>query len=324
MTEQTADSNKPVRASHKGLLPIAGLEIPCYVLEDGTRLITQRGMQKTIGVSTSGGTDGAHRLARIVGKLEAKALEEGILTLRTPLEALAARIYQPRIFLPPTGGLVAYGQEATTLIDLCELILKCRDADILTDAQEAMAVAADVVIRAFAKVGIIAVIDEVTGYQEVRDRDELQKILAAYISPQLMPYTSRFPPEFFEEMFRLRGWPYRRLSSGKASIKGPRYAGKLTNELIYKKLPPGVEEELKRKNPVINEKSQRRYKNYRFLTEDIGDPHLTKQVAVVTTLMKISPNWRTFERHFERAFPSPKTPIQDSLFDNDEAGEEDE
>jgi len=316
MTEQI------VRASHKGLLPIADLEIPCYVLEDGTRLITQRGMQKAIGVSTSGGTAGAHRLARIVGKLEAKGMANNALPLRTPLETLSARIFQPRVFLPPTGGLVAYGQEATTLIDLCELILKCRDADLLVgEHQENMAASADVIIRAFAKVGIIAVIDEVTGYQDVRDRDELQKILAAYIAPHFMPYTSRFPMEFFEELFRLRGWKMHKLSS-KGSPKGPRCAGKLINELIYNKLPPGVAEELRNKNPVINDKGQRRYKNYMFLTADVGDPHLTKQVAVVGTLMKISPNWRVFERHFERAFPKPYA--QGDLFTDDEGGEDDE
>jgi len=318
MTEQDAVPEKPVRASHKGLLPIAGLEIPCYVLEDGTRLITQRGMQQAIGVSTSGGTAGAHRLARIVGKLEAKGVETDDLTLRT----LSSRIYQPRLFLPPRGGLVAYGQEATALIDLCELILKCRDADLLSESQYNMATSADVIIRAFAKVGIIAVIDEVTGYQEIRDREELQKILAAYIAPSLMPYTSRFPMEFFEELFRLRGWKLQRISNSKGSPKGPRYAGKLINELIYKKLPPGVADELKQKNPIINDKGQRRYKNYRFLTADVGDPHLTKQVAVVGTLMKISPNWRVFERHFERAFPKPN--MQGDLFPDDAEDEGEE
>lgn len=169
-----------------------------------------------------------------MGKLAIKAPESGPLAVRTAAEALAERIYNPLLFKPSTGGRVVYGQEATTLIDLCELVLKCRDAGFLTDTQEKMAIAADVVIRAFAKVGIIAVIDEVTGYQEDRDKDALQKILAAYIAPELMPYTQRFPEEFWVNMFRLRGWQYHRLSSG-TSTRGPRYAGKLTDELVYKK-----------------------------------------------------------------------------------------
>jgi hypothetical protein len=178
-------------------------------------------------------------------------------------------------------------------------------------------VVADVVIRAFAKVGIIAVIDEVTGYQEERDREELQKILSAYIAPELMPYTARFPEEFWLNMFRLRGWKYHRLSSGKGTPKSPRYAGKLTDELVYKKLPPAVREELRRKCPK-NDKYQRKDRLYRYLTESVGDPHLEKQVAIVTTLMKISPTWRVFRSHFERAFADPSEGKQPRLFDMDD------
>jgi hypothetical protein len=142
------------------------------------------------------------------------------------------------------------GNEAEVLLWLCESILQARDADALRTEQDfRYAQACEALLRAFGKVGIIALIDEASGYQADRDRDELQKILAAYISKELMPWTSRFPEEFFLHMFRLRGWQYHRLSSGKGSPKGPRYAGKLTDELIYRKLPPVVREELRKKCP---------------------------------------------------------------------------
>ena len=101
------------------------------------------------------------------------------------------------------------------------------------------------------------------------------------------------------------------MSNTKGAPRGPRYAGKLTNELVYDKLPPSVLEELKRLNPS-NKKYQRKDRLHQRLTEGIGNNHLEKQVAVVTTLMKISPNKRTFKRHFERAFP--KGPQQMDLF----------
>lgn len=41
-------------------------------------------------------------------------------------------------------------------------------------------------MTAFAKVGLIAVIDEVTGYQDERDRNELQLILEKYVSQELL------------------------------------------------------------------------------------------------------------------------------------------
>jgi len=107
---------------------------------------------------------------------------------------------------------------------------------------------------------------------------------------------------FYKEMFRLWGWKFQP-KADKGAPRGPRYAVKLTKKLVYEQLPPGVIEELERVNPA-DEKWQRKHKHSQFLTEDIGNPHLEKQVAITTTLMKISPNKRIFERHFARAFPS--------------------
>jgi hypothetical protein len=182
------------KATSAGTLPVGDLRIPCYVLEDGTRVISQRGMQATIGMSTSGGTGGAHRTAQLVTRLEGKASQDN---------SLSVRMTSPIVFTPPKGGNLGYGYEATSLIDLCELILKCRDNDTLTGQQGKYATYADIVIRAFAKVGIIAVIDEVTGHQFQRPHDELEKILAAYVLPEHRPYVSSIPREFTRELYRV-------------------------------------------------------------------------------------------------------------------------
>src|SRR5207247_2484783 len=55
-------------------LRIGEIEIPCYVLEDGRRVLSKRGMQSGVGMSTSGGTSGAHRMVRFLEALEAKGL----------------------------------------------------------------------------------------------------------------------------------------------------------------------------------------------------------------------------------------------------------
>mgnify|MGYP003561277120 CR=1 FL=1 len=52
-------------------------------------------------------------------------------------------------------------------------------------------------MRAFARVGITALVDEATGYQYERENDELQKILKAYISEELLPWQKRFPDIFY-------------------------------------------------------------------------------------------------------------------------------
>lgn len=99
-------------------------------------------------------------------------------------------------------------------------------------------------------------------------------------------------------MFRLLGWTY-----NPPQVKKPKLIAKLTDELIYKQLPPGVREELKRKNPP-NEKGRRKFKNHQFLTPEIGNGHLEKQIAAVTTLMKASSgNKVLFKMLFQNAFP---------------------
>ncbi|MFC2044876.1 P63C domain-containing protein [Chloroflexota bacterium] len=169
-------------------------------------------------------------------------------------------------------------------------------ANALQKTQLPIAHRAEIIMRGLARVGITALIDAATGYEKVRDRDELNRILEAYISKELLPWTKRFPDEFYQQLFRLRGWQYRPVS-----VKRPKYVGKLTNELVYEKLPTGVLIELRSKNPVTP-KGYRKHRHFQFLTDDIGNPHLEKQLVAVTTLMKVSPNWATFYRLFNRAY----------------------
>ena len=89
------------------------------------------------------------------------------------------------------------------------------------------------------------------------------------------------------------------------SAKRPKYVGKLTNQIVYDKLPKGVLEVLRKKNPVVTPSGNRRYKHHQLLTEDVGNPHLERHLATVTALMRISSSWREFERYLARAFPEP-------------------
>jgi hypothetical protein len=273
-------------------LRIGELEIPCYVLEDGRRVIHQRGMVTALGMSRgSSSVSGGDRLAKFAN---GKGLQPYV------SDALREATQSPIKFHTPKGA-TAYGYEATVLADICEAVLQARTDGKLQKQQEHIAQQCEVLVRAFARVGIIALVDEATGYQEIRDRNELHKILDAYIAKELLPWTKRFPDEFYQEMFRLQGWQYSPMS-----IKRPRMVGKLTAEIVYERLPDGILEELRRKNPVVR-KGQRRYRHHQFLTEEIGNPHLEKHLAVVTALMRASTNWRTFKSLLERAVPKTTT-----------------
>ena len=126
------------------------------------------------------------------------------------------------------------------MADICDAILAARKAKVLTPKQEAIAAQCEILTRSFAKVGIIALIDEVTGYQEVRDRLALQAILDRYLTKEKAKWAKTFPDEFYEHMFRLRNWSFNPLS-----IKRPRMIGHYTNDIVYARLAPGILTKLK-------------------------------------------------------------------------------
>jgi hypothetical protein len=190
--------------SDQSPLIIGDVEIPCYVLEDEQRVITLGGVQRSLGLSSSGG---APRLASLIGSICPNLAEAN---------DLAVRLSSPMLFQARTGGRAAYGYPATLLADICKSILAARPAGVLTDSQEAVAERAEVLIRGWARVGIIALVDEATGFQFVRTRTALAEILSKFISDKLMPWTKRYPDEFYTEMFRLKGWDYARLRPGDA------------------------------------------------------------------------------------------------------------
>jgi hypothetical protein len=288
------------RATHAGFLDIGGLRIPVYVLEDGTRLISQRGLQSTIGMGTGGGTSGAHRIAKFVQRIEDKL---------SISNNLSARMKSPILFMPPTGGNPAYGNEATNLIDLCELLLRARDKKVLTTkAQKTYADAADIVIRSFAKVGIIAVIDEVTGYQGVRPQDALRAYLERLIRKELAAWVKRFPDEFYENIYKLKNWRWPGMRKNRYSI-----VAHYTRDLVYQRVAPGVLEELEKKEPR-NDKGRRQNKLHQWLTDDVGHPLLAQHLHSLIMFQRLAIangfGWNRFVKMVDQVLPKKGTNLE--------------
>lgn len=146
----------------------------------------------------------------------------------TPSEDATSHIYRN------LSGQRTIGYDAELLPMVCEVYLRLRDyantiretepgeySKIMT-LQGNVINAADILMRGLAHVGIIALVDEATGFQQERARDELNQILAAYISAELLPWTKRFPNEFFKQLYRLNGWKY-----VEGNHKRPRYVGSI-------------------------------------------------------------------------------------------------
>lgn len=276
-------------------LRIGEMEIPCYVLDDERRVLTIKGMLGAMNMAQGGS------MIAGMNRFELFTTRERIKPFI--LSDLAERIHNPIHFITPTGGR-AQGYEAEVLVDLCEAVLAARAAGVLQKQQLPIAQSCEVIIRGLARVGIVALVDEVTGYQEVRKRDALHKILEAYIAPELMTWAKRFPDSFYEEMFRLHGWDY-----DPESVARPAVVGKFTNTYVYEQLPPGILEELRSKNPK-DEAGRRKVRHHQFLTDEVGHPHLERQIAATTTLMRASDDWPTFKRLFIRAFPKSGDQIE--------------
>ena len=64
---------------------------------------------------------------------------------------------------------------------VCDVYLAARAAGVLTRKQLPIAEACEILVRALAQTGIIALVDEATGFQEVRDRRTLEAILNRYL-----------------------------------------------------------------------------------------------------------------------------------------------
>lgn len=268
---------------------IGKAEIPCYVLEDGTRVLSQRGILAGMKLSAgSAGGAGADRLSSFFGGKNISPYVSN---------DLMALIQNPIHFRIPGGG-AAFGYPATMLPDICDAILTAREEGKLQRQQMHIAAQCEILVRGFARVGIIALVDEATGYQKDRARDSLAKILEAFVAKEMQPYVKKFPAQFYEEMFRLRGLPF-----DPQSVKRPAYFGHLTNDIIYRRLAPGVWKELKAKAKKDLETRVSTHL-HRHLTPGVGDPRLKDMITKVTTVMQLSARWGDFKEKLDRVVPA--------------------
>lgn len=275
----SGDVNNPIR--------IADIEVPCYVLDDGRRVIPTNGMLSTMQMARGGSmVRGMNRLELFVSRDRIKPYVSS---------QLHERIRNPIRFR--IGNNVAYGFESDTLIDIAEAVIRADNAGALQKQQAGIAHQCRVITSSLTRIGLIALIDEATGHQKKRDSDELQQILTAYLLPEHRPWMQTIPSEFTSEIYRVYGW------KRTADNRGPRYAGKLIRQLIYERMPKPVLPALDEANPS-NAKYQRKRRHHQFLTDQQGLDHFRTLTITVMTLLRISRNKAEFKRNLESYFGS--------------------
>lgn len=300
-TEEISTLRKVICGSPDRPLTINDIQIQCYVLEDETRVLSQGGLQLGVGLSRGGASAaGTRRLVQLVNRIGSRAASKQLM-LRTDTDLLAARLKGPIMFVTPWGK-TALGYEATILADICDAVLEAREHGLLLRQQVHLAARCEILLRGFARVGIIALVDEVTGYQLIRPRTAIEQLLKRYISEELQKWVKTFQDDFYIQLFRLRNWQYTDIN------KRPGGAAWLTIDIVYKRLAPNVLDELKKKTPR-DDKGRLKNRLFQHLTPDYGHPRLREHLAAVTTLMTAARNWNEFYFFLERAKPKYNTTL---------------
>ena len=266
-------------------LVINDIEIPCYVLENKERVLSQRGLQSSIGLGTGGGLYGAPKIVEFVNKFPLSAIKNN---------SLIAHLKKPIIFSPPWGR-TAYGYPAAVLVDLCNIILEA-DKQGLAPGPKHVVDRARILLSGLATVGIIGLVDEATGYQRIREERALATILERFIDAELQPWTKTFPYEFYEQIFRLKEW------ERPNGVKRPQVIGHYTNDFVYSRLAPGILNELRRINPRLPS-GELKNRHHQWFTPDLGHPRLKEHLAAVIALMKVSTSWDLFIKNVNQALP---------------------
>lgn len=295
---QSRWNNELPEALYEGIFDVAGHELNCAVLADGneTRVVTQAAFLRSLGRARSpkAGTGVLSTTGDVPFFLQAEALREF-------LDDELLEIAQPIYYRTQTGGK-GVGYNALALKRVAETYLKLRDKWLKENGSipgryEKMIQSADLLIRGLAEVGIIALVDEATGYQEVRNRRALQEVLDAFLLKELAAWAKRFPDEFYKEIFRLRGWVWK----GR-KVNPPQVVARYTTDIVYDRLAPGITEELQARMPK-RANGSKKGRLHQLLSDDVGHPALAQHLHAVITLMKASNDWDTFKLLLDRSLP---------------------
>ena len=277
------------KVTHQGKWKVYdGLEIECYVTDKGIRLLSLRGTARALDINGNGGRALLRNLqSKWIQPYLSDQLKEWILW------ATNEKIKPIKVLFGP--AIIPF--KASLFVDICKAYISANNDKTLSESLMRTYYRLISLMTAFAKVGIDAMVDEITGYQEDRRKDELEKILRLYISEEFLEWTKMFPEEFYEQIFRLKKWG----SFQKAGQKMPQVVGFYTNDIVYERLPDKVLVELKKKVKK-SENGNNLVKLHQGLSKDYGVLHLERHLIAVIALMKASTCWEHFLEMLDKTY----------------------
>jgi hypothetical protein len=258
-------------AEYKGFLDIMDVELPCYVLDTGQRVIGRVAATEMLsGFKYQGDLEGYIRSQNLRPFIDKDSVVERMVSFRLPeVEQL---------------GRESKGLPADLMIEVCSGLVRALEASHrgevkLTPRQISMAIKSSMFLTACAKVGLDALIDEATGYQYKRDEDALQVKLRAYLLKEMRKWEKTFPEELWIEFARLTNW------HGSVTSR-PKYWGQLVMKLVYEYLDPDVAKWLRENAP----KPQKGQNYHLWLTEQYGLKKLVEHIWMLVGIAKTCPD----------------------------------
>lgn len=248
-------------------------EFSVYVLDNGKRVMAQREVVRALTGKNTG---------YIFQYIESPNLREFVNSQKIADQTIR--------FAIPGTQLTGIGYEAMLLLDICDAYLRAREAGKLTPNEEIIAKQAEIITRACAKVGIIALIDEATGYQAFRHKQDLQLKLQAFISDDLQEWAKMFPDEFWFELARLEGVHYSPRSR-------PLRWGKYVMAFVYDAVDADVGKKLREINPDPHFRQ-----NHHQWFKEFGRQKVNDQIQRVVAVMKLCNNMDDFRKSFAKVF----------------------
>ena len=308
-TERSAIARRAALVRHKkdlpkaiaeGTLVIGDLELPCAVLDDrdNTRILTQNSFLRAIGRHpfASGGTGSA--IDETAPFLRAKNLKEFI---SKDLE----RSTTPLMYLPrnPTAGAggIGYGYRAQLLPDVCWVYQDAMIAQKLLPSQIHIGKACRTFLKAITNHAIEDLVDMATGFEDIRKRRAIDKIIEQYVEKDAQPWVKMFDLDFYRHIFRLNGWEFNPESTARPGV-----IGRWTND-IYDRLAPGVRDALHAR-VRRNTRGRPTQKLTQYLTPDEGKPRLRELLEGVKLLMRMSSTWNEFMDKLDEFYPRHDAP----------------
>jgi hypothetical protein len=307
--ERTTPPSAPhVLEGFKSDLNLAGVKIPCAIVEGPNgiqRVLSETGITNAILGTRSGASkrlkkassDGGAPVPLFIAPSQLKPFisNELIDGPLTPIDYV-------------DGERTVRGYDASILVEVCNIWLRAREAKALQKQQQGKAQKAELLTRALAKTGIVALVDEATGYEKVRPQNALQEYLAHIVRKELAAWVKKFPDEFYENIYKLKGWKWPGMGKNRYSV-----VGHYTNNLVFDRMAPGLLNELSAKSPKTD-RGHRPNKMHQWLTDDVGDPMLAQHLHSLMMFQRLAIangyGWQRFIHMVDQVLPRKGDTLQ--------------